>query len=225
MFNLMNSIISTSGITVSSFLICSAASVLLGIAIAFIHTLKNTYSKSFLVTLITIPVIVEAVIMLVNGNLGAGVAVAGTFSLVRFRSAPGTAREICSLFLAMAVGLATGMGYIFVAVMLVLVVGLLSVILAQSKFMETVSRTLQISIPENLDYEGVFEPVFADYADRFELVNVRTAQMGTVYKLMYDVTLKNGISTKSFIDAIRVRNGNLEVSLGRSFDKKEDQQL
>ena len=225
MSDLMNSVISYSGITLESFLICTGASLLLGSVIALIHTVKNKCSKSFLMTLIVIPVIVEVVIMLVNGNLGAGVAVAGTFSLVRFRSAPGTGREIASLFLATATGLAAGMGYIFIAAALVVLVGLLILAVSLTGFMRNETRTLQITVPENLDYEGVFEPVLDEYAELHELISVRTAQMGTVYKLVYDLRLKPGASAKAFLDALRVRNGNLEISLGRSMEKREDIQL
>ncbi len=225
MSDLMNSIISYSGITLESFLLFAGVSLLLGIVIALIHTVKNRCSKGFLITLIIIPVIVEVIIMLVNGNLGAGVAVAGAFSLVRFRSVPGTGREIAALFLATATGLATGMGYVFIAAALVLIVGLLILIVSLAGFMRSESRTLTITVPENLDYEGVFDPVLAEYAEHSELVSVRTAQMGTIYKLTYDLRLKAGISTKAFLDALRVRNGNLEISLGRPVDKKEDSQL
>ena len=225
MLDIMGSVIPATGVTLNSFIICTVASVILGAAVAYIHTIRNTFSKSFIVTLFAIPVIVEVIILLVNGNLGAGVAVAGTFSLVRFRSAPGTAREILSLFLAMATGLATGMGYILIAALLVITVGLIMAALSSFRFMQETQRTLQISIPENLDYDGVFEPVMNEYLDSYQLSNVKTAQMGTVYKLTYDVVMKQGVSTKAFIDSLRVRNGNLEISLGRHIDGKESVQL
>lgn len=221
MSNLFNSIIVNNTFTFTTFCLCTLCSIVLGMAIAWVHTIRNTYSKNFLVTLATIPVIVEVIILLVNGNLGAGVAVAGAFSLVRFRSAPGSAREICSLFLAMAVGLATGMGYLFMAIILVLIVGLAQVLMSTSHFLESKARKLTISIPESLDYEGIFDSVLNVYASNYDLTHVRTAQMGAVYKLTYDVQLKPGASVKAFLDNLRTRNGNLEVSLTKHLSTEE----
>ncbi|MGI5888617.1 MAG: DUF4956 domain-containing protein [Oscillospiraceae bacterium] len=223
MTDIMGSIIDSQGLTIGTFLICTAFSLILGFAIAWIHSYKNSSSRGFQLSLILVPVIVQVIILMVNGNLGAGVAVAGAFSLVRFRSAPGSAREICSLFLSMAIGLATGMGYLTIAVLAVLIVGLVTVLLAGSKKFSKEPLSLKITVPENFDYNGEFEPVLANYVDSYELSSVKTSQMGTVYRLSYDVDLKPGADTRKLLDDIRVKNGNLEVSLGKRALRDQEQ--
>ena len=206
----------TSSIAVGTFLTCLAAAIVLGLAIALFYTYKNRYSKSFLVTLTLIPSIVCVVIMMVNGNIGAGVAVAGAFSLVRFRSVPGTAKEIGAIFLAMAAGLIAGMGYIGYAVLFVLIVGSSSMILTKSRFGETntslCEKTMRITVPEDLDYAGVFDDLFLEYTIKHQLTNVKTTNMGSLFKLTYNLTLKDTGTEKEFIDKLRCRNGNLEIS-------------
>lgn len=225
MSNILSSIITSSNLGMSQFLICTIASIVLGLIIAYIHSYKNRSTSGFLLTVGLIPVIVQVIIMLVNGNLGAGVAVAGAFSLVRFRSAPGTAREIVSLFLAMTVGLATGMGYVIIAVIMVIIVGILTAILPLLFNGNSRGRQLQITVPESLDYEGAFEDIMRKYTDKHEMLYVKTVQMGTAYKLIYEVLMKNEVSAKNFLDEIRIRNGNLEVSIGREIDRKEETSL
>ncbi len=225
MSNILSSIITSSNLGMSQFLICTIASIVLGLIIAYIHSYKNRSTSGFLLTVGLIPVIVQVIIMLVNGNLGAGVAVAGAFSLVRFRSAPGTAREIVSLFLAMTVGLATGMGYVIIAVIMVIIVGIMTAILPLLFNGNSRGRQLQITVPESLDYEGAFEDIMRKYTDKHEMLYVKTVQMGTAYKLIYEVLMKNEVSVKNFLDEIRIRNGNLEVSIGREIDRKEETSL
>ncbi|MBR3355576.1 MAG: DUF4956 domain-containing protein [Oscillospiraceae bacterium] len=222
---MLSSIITSSDIGMSQFLICTAVSIILGLIIAYIHSYKNRSTSGFLLTVGLIPVIVQVIIMLVNGNLGAGVAVAGAFSLVRFRSAPGTAREIVSLFLAMTAGLATGMGYLIIAAIMVIIVGIMTVILPLLFNGNSRGRQLQITVPESLDYEGAFEDIMRKYTDKHEMLYVKTVQMGTAYKLIYEVLMKNEVSVKNFLDEIRIRNGNLEVSIGREIDRKEETSL
>ena len=209
--------ITQSGLNFGGFMICTAASLLLGILCACIYMYRNVYSKSFVVTLALLPTMVQIVIMLVNGNLGAGVAVAGAFSLVRFRSVPGTAREIGSIFFAMAIGLATGMGYIGFAVLFLLLIGGMMLLLSLSSFGERkeTEKQLKITIPENLDYEGLFDDIFEKYTNQAELTKVRTTNMGSLYELQYDIRLKGTQIKKEFLDAIRCRNGNLNVVCGR----------
>ena len=187
----------------------------LGIVIAASYMFKTKTSRSFLATLALLPALVCVVIMMVNGSIGAGVAVAGTFSLVRFRSAPGTAREITAVFLAMAVGLATGMGYIGIAAVFAVVIS--AILLVMSKFLDKKEegfRILKITVPENLEFEGVFENVLAEYTDYREMTDVKTTNMGTLYKLTYKIRMKQGSSLKKFIDSLREQNGNLEISCG-----------
>lgn len=206
-----------SEITLSVFAICTAVSLALGIGTALVSMFKSRCSQSFVVALAVLPAIVQIVIMLVNGNIGAGVAVAGAFSLVRFRSAPGSAREIGYVFLAMAIGLATGMGYVVLAVVFFVVIAAVMLLLAAVNFgnKHDSERVLKITIPENLDYDGLFDDLFEKYTKSHELVKVRTSNMGTLYELQYRIVLKSAQPPKAFIDDIRCRNGNLNIICGR----------
>ena len=212
-----------SGITLPAFLICTAVSLVLGIATALISMYRTKCSQSFAVTLAVLPAIVQIVIMLVNGNVGAGVAVAGAFSLVRFRSVPGTAREIGVIFLAMALGLATGMGYVVLAAVFFVIIAVVLFLLTKLGFgtRRTDERLLRITIPENLDYDGLFDDLFATYTTAHTLERVKTANMGTLYELQYRVTLRDAQVPKAFLDALRCRNGNLEVRCGRPLTPAE----
>lgn len=206
-----------SGITLPAFLICTAVSLVLGIATALISMYRTKCSQSFAVTLAVLPAIVQIVIMLVNGNVGAGVAVAGAFSLVRFRSVPGTAREIGVIFLAMALGLATGMGYVVLAAVFFVVIAAVLFLLTKLGFgtRRTDERLLRITIPENLDYDCLFDDFFATYTTAHTLERVKTANMGTLYELQYRVTLRDAQVPKAFLDALRCRNGNLNITCSR----------
>ncbi len=201
-------------LSVSGYLICMAVSLVLGLVIAFSATFRNRYTKSLTVSLVLLPVIVQVIIAIVNGQLGAGVAVAGAFSLVRFRSAPASARDITSIFLAMTVGLAMGMGYVGIAVVLTIVVCVVNILLAYTRLGEHKEgeRELKIVIPESLNYEDALEEVFEKYTLRHELVRVKTTNMGSLYNLHYRIIFRKGVSQKQFIDDLRVRNGNLEIS-------------
>lgn len=213
---LFASVISTT-VNWQAIILCTLSSLILGAAAAAIYCYKNTYTKSFVVTLALLPAMVQIVIMLVNGNLGAGVAVMGAFSLVRFRSVPGSAREIGSLFFAMALGLATGMGYLGYAVLFLLLIGIANILLYSTSFAapKLIDRELKITIPESLDYEGVFDDLFDKYTIRHELLHVKTSNMGSLYELCYLVRLKDTGINKNFLDEIRCRNGNLNITCGR----------
>ena len=206
-------------ITVSDFMICILSSLVIGLIIAVMYMYKNEYSRSFIVTLAMIPAIVCAVIMMVNGNVGAGVATAGAFSLVRFRSLPGTAKEIGILFLAMGTGLITGMGYIaygfLFAVVLSVVYMLYSRIGFGTKKQTALKKTMRVTIPEDLDYTEIFDDLFEKYTKDNELVSVKTTNMGSLFRLTYDMTLKDSSMEKALIDDIRCRNGNLEITVSR----------
>jgi len=214
---LLNSILTTD-ITIQSFLLCTATSLILGLLTSLIYCHKNKCSQSFSITLAILPAIVQIVIMLVNGNIGAGVAVAGAFSLVRFRSVPGSAQEIGLLFLAMAMGLATGMGYIILAACFFVIITVFMFVLCKIHFGldETNERFLKISVPEDLEYEELFDDLFEKYTDKYELISVKTSNMGTLFDLKYSVILKENVSTKEFIDNLRCRNGNLTISYGKA---------
>ena len=217
MTSIFDSVIQSS-ITPLSFAICTAVSVVIGLAIAFVYmyTCKQ-HSSSFVTTLALLPAAVQIVIMLVNGNLGAGVAVAGAFSLVRFRSIPGTAREIAMIFIALAAGLATGMGYVAFGLLFTVIMALLCVIYAKVGLGEKKNRgkrALSITIPESLNYSDAFEDLFFKYTDFHELQKVKTTNMGSMFKLSYEIRLKDAAKEKEFLDALRCRNGNLEISCG-----------
>ncbi len=221
--NIFESILTEGTFTSAQFAVVTLTSLVCGFIIAAGYSVKNKCSRSFAITLIMLPAIVELVIILVNGNIGAGVAVAGAFSLVRFRSAPGRGQEITSIFLAMAVGLATGMGYIGVAVFFTIVISVVNVILNMTHLGGTAEheRMLKITVPENLDYEGRFEDIFEKYLSSYSYEEVKTCNMGSLYKITLSVVLKSGISTKSMLDEIRARNGNLDISLGRQIENME----
>lgn len=209
----------TSVIGVGDFLLCIGVSLIIGVFLAAVYTYKNRYTQSFILTLALIPAVVCVVIMMVNGNVGAGVAVAGAFSLVRFRSVPGTAKEICAIFLAMAAGLITGMGYLAFGVLFAVILSAFMILYARlgigSKNSMQSDKTLQIVIPENLDYNGVFDEVMSKYTQKAELEMVKTTNMGSLFKLTYHVVLKDVALEKEFIDKLRCRNGNLEISLSK----------
>jgi len=210
---------STSTITVTDFLLCILVSLCIGLFLALIYTYRSRYTKSFVITLALLPAVVCVVIMMVNGNVGAGVAVAGAFSLVRFRSAPGTAKEIGTIFLAMGAGLIAGMGYLGYAVLFSLTLGLC--MLLYNHFSLGLARkpipdkTLRITIPEDLNYSEVFSDLLEQYTTHWELIQVKTTNMGSLFKLIYNITLKDVTKEKEFIDALRCRNGNLEICMAR----------
>uniref|UniRef100_UPI0040573449 DUF4956 domain-containing protein n=1 Tax=Agathobacter sp. TaxID=2021311 RepID=UPI0040573449 len=209
----------TSVISVSDFLLCIGCSLLIGLILALGSMYRSRYTKSFVVTMALLPAVVCVVIMMVNGNVGAGVAVAGAFSLVRFRSVPGTAKEITMLFLAMGAGLIAGMGYLGFALLFTLIMCALSVLYNcldfGSKKNAAIYKTLNITIPEDLDYSGVFEPILKKYASSFELVRVKTTNMGSMFRLTYNLTLRNAATEKEMIDKLRCRNGNLEITVSK----------
>ena len=213
---MLNSILGIE-ITLSSFLICTGVSLLLGIGIALVAGYRSRSTQSLAVTLAILPAVVQAVIMLVNGSIGAGIAVAGAFSLVRFRSAPGTAREIAAIFLAMAIGLATGMGYVGLAALLFLILAGAMLALTVLRFgqKEDAGRILKITIPEDLDYDGLFDDLFERYTTAHTLEKVKTTNMGTLYELRYRITLRREPVPKVFLDELRCRNGNLNITCCR----------
>ena len=208
-------------LSVGKFLLCMLVGFAVGAMYFFTYSYKNKGSKSFRAALLLLPAIVAVVIMMVNGSIGVGVAIAGAFSLVRFRSAQGSAKEIAVIFMAMCSGLIVGVGYLAYAILFTIVMCLvlvaLHVISAKNEASDA-TRLLKISIPENLDYEGVFSDLFEAYTVSHKLIQVRTASMGSIFKLTYEVTLKKEISEKELLDAIRVRNGNLELSLGKPIE-------
>lgn len=206
-------------IPVWQFLLCIAVALIIGVIMGLSYTYKTRHTKSFVVTLSLLPAVVAVVIMMVNGNVGAGVAVAGAFSLVRFRSVPGTAREIVAIFLAMGAGLIVGMGYLAYAVLFSLVLSLAFMLFTRLSIASSQKRvkyrTVRITVPEELDYTGVFEEVLSSYTDSCELTQVKTTNMGSMLRLTYEVVMKPDANEKRMIDEIRVRNANLEVLVAK----------
>lgn len=208
-----------STISLGNFLLCIAVSLVLGLIVAASYTWRTGYTKSFAMTLALLPSVVCVVIMMVNGNIGAGVAVAGAFSLVRFRSAQGSAKEILAIFLAMGTGLITGMGYLgFAALFTLIMCAVFMLYNAFAKDSNTASKlrkTLKITIPEDLDYSGVFDDIFSEYTKDSELIKIKTTNMGSMFRLTYNITLKDIAKEKQMIDKIRERNGNLEIMVSK----------
>ena len=217
---MLNSILSAQ-ITLVQFLICEATAMVLGFGTSLIFRTRDKHTSTFSQSLALLPGVVTLVIMLVNGNIGAGLAVAGTFALVRFRSAPGTAKEITGLFMAVAIGLACGMGYMGVALVFFVLTAAYVLLLGGLRYGEEsiLHRHLKITVPENVDYETLFDDLFAQYTSSHELTKVRTTNMGTLYELHYRIVLKDADKVREMIDAIRCRNGNLNIVCGREAER------
>lgn len=207
-----------STISVGNFLLCILISLIAGGIYLLSCKIKTDYSRSFKSAVLLLPMIVCVVIMVVNGNIGIGVAVAGAFSLVRFRSAQGSAKEICLIFAAMCSGLIAGVGYLaysllFTIIAAGLIVAVNAIITVKEK--EDCKRVLKITVPEDLDYPDLFTDIFTEYASDYTLTQVKTTNMGSLFRLSYKITLKKGANEKEFMDKIRVRNGNLEIFISR----------
>ena len=215
--NLFHGVFDSSYITtisVDKFLLCLGVALLIGGIVAFTASRKSRLSFSFFTTLLTLPALSCMVIMMVNGNVGVGVATAGTFSLVHFRSAKGTAREMALIFLCMVTGLITGMGYLAYAVLFTLL--MCALYLAVSRFdpdVKGLRRRLRVTVPEDLDYTGIFKDTLAAYCKDWKLMQVKTVNMGALFRLTYNVTLRDPGKEKAFIDDLRLQNGNLEISI------------
>ena len=214
---MLNSIFSssTSSIEITSILVCSITSIILGVLIALTHKQTSKYNKNFLVTISILPLLVETIIIMVNGNLGTSVAIMGAFSLVRFRSLPGTSKEILSVFFAMTVGLATGMGHLVFAIIITIIGSLAIFILSKVALFNKnkKEKILKIMIPENLDYTNVFDDIFETYTEKVELEQVKTTNMGSMFDLSYRIILNENVNEKAFLDDLRVKNGNLKVMI------------
>jgi uncharacterized membrane protein YhiD involved in acid resistance len=204
--------------------LCTVTSLFAGLITAAAYAFRHRSNRNFLITLALLPVIVQSIIMLVNGQVGTGIAVMGAFSLIRFRSVPGTAKEITSIFLAMALGLAAGTGYLWYAVIFTVVINGMLLFFQAAGFGEAGNqlRSLKILIPENKDYTGIFDDLFAEYTKSTRLEKVRTVNLGSLYELHYTIVLKDQKQEKAFIDRIRARNGNLEISCGRVIAAREE---
>lgn len=213
-------------LSVGSFLICIATALVLGLVLTLVYKTYARPTKSFAVTLATVPAIVSVIILMVSGSLGAGVAVAGTFSLVRFRSAAGTAKEIGAIFTAMAIGLACGMGYPLFAALFTVILCAVYLIYAKTRFGESKDgerrKTLRVTVPEDLEYNNMFDDLMEKYTTEWKLTRIKTTNLGSMNRLTYDVTLREAGTEKAFIDELRCRNGNLEIAMSESDAERSD---
>ncbi len=225
--NAFTSVISGNEITIGMFLACALTSVVLGAIIAIVASFKNKHSKNVLLSLVIIPLIVQVIIMIVNGNIGVGIAVAGAFSLVRYRSYPGTSSDIVLIFLAMAIGLITGMGYIFLAVLFAVIVLVIYVLFSVINLGSTKGsiKELKVTIPESLNYSDIFDDIFEKYTKNHTLYRVKTTNLGSMYQLFYRIELKDDSTEKQMIDDIRCRNGNLDIICGMIPDSADLERL
>ena len=207
----------TTGLSITTALICAGVALALGLAIAITHKITSRTTKGFLTTLVVLPLLVMAVMIMINGNLGTSIAILGAFSLIRFRSIQGRAKDLLSVFFAMMIGLALGMGHVFFAIIMTVIAIFAIIFFTYTSILEPDKRerVLKITIPEDLDYDDVFNDVFRKYTTKANLVRMKTVNMGSLYDLTYDVKLKTGIKEKDFLDAIRVKNCNLKVLLSQ----------
>ncbi|MBR4063473.1 MAG: DUF4956 domain-containing protein [Clostridia bacterium] len=209
------------GLTLKSYLVALGTSLLCGLVVLLATSFKNNVTKSFAVTVLLLPAIVQTVIMMVNGNVGTGIAVAGAFSLVRFRSVPGKAREIASIFLAMTAGLASAAGYVGIAILFTAVISVIMLVFSLIPIKREREYELHVTVPESLNFDGAFDPIFKEYARSSRLVKTKTSSMGSLYKLTYILDLKDCSRSKEMIDKIRERNCNLEISLCTAPEENE----
>ncbi len=209
-------------ITASALIFCLVEALALGILTALVFLYKSKHSASFALALALLPMVVALIILLVNGNIGTGVAVAGAFALVRFRSVPGTAREIAGIFVSVAIGLALGLGYVGIAALFFGIAALATILLTALHFggAAVVKKQVRITLPENINYDGLFDEVFERYTKDHELQKIRTTNMGTLYELTYLVTFPDNQIKKEFLDEIRLRNGNLNILVSAPEEKE-----
>lgn len=212
------------GMNTQALMICVGTALVLGVVLAVVYMAAGTYTKNYIITLVILPVLVQTVIMLVNGNLGVGMAVVGAFSLVRFRSVPGTSREISGILFAMVIGLATGMGYVYYAIMIGVIVSILMLVMGKTSFGEDHrnKKLLRILIPEDLDYTTIFDDLLEEYTSFCQLDQVRTTNLGSMFELYYTIILKEEAVGKRFLDELRCRNGNLSITLSRAIANHEE---
>ena len=214
---------STTGLEISTALIAAGVALALGIVLAISHAKTSQTTKGMMITLATLPVLVMAVMIMINGNLGTSIAILGAFSLIRFRSIAGRAKDLLAIFAAMMIGLACGMGHVLFATVVTIIYVVAIVIFTYTHLLEPDrhERVLKIVIPEDLDYEDVFADIFKKYTSRANLVRMKTMNMGSLYKLTYDVKIKHGVKEKDFLDEIRVKNCNLKVLLSEPCQEEE----
>lgn len=206
---------STTGLEITTALISAGVALGLGLVLALTHMKTSQTTKGFLITLAVLPLLVMAVMIMINGNLGTSIAILGAFSLIRFRSLQGRAKDLLAIFFAMMIGLACGMGHVLFGTVITVIAVIAIVLFSCTKFLEPDhhDKILKVVIPEDMDYDEVFDEIFKKYTSRHNLVRMKTMNMGSLYKLTYDVRIKHGVKEKDFLDEIRIKNMNLKVLL------------
>jgi hypothetical protein len=216
---------SAGDITFASYLLCVGCALLCGLIVACASSLRTGAGKSLFLSETLLPPIVATVIIIVNGSIGTGIAVAGAFSLIRFRSAPGKARDMAALFLSMAAGIVCASGYLGIALLFTVAVSAVILLFSYIRFGAELDMDLRITVPESLGFADAFTDIFSRYTSSWRLVTVKTSNMGSMYRLQYRVRLRDRASTQAFIDEIRTRNANLEVSLSESSEREDGGEL
>ena len=221
MIEIFKPIVNASGLTLNSYFIALCCSLLCGLIVLLATSYRNNITKSFAVTVLLLPAIVQTVIMMVNGNVGTGIAVAGAFSLVKFRSVPGKAREIASIFLSMTAGLACAAGYVAIGIIFTVIISVIMLIFSLIPLKREREYELRITIPESLAFNKAFDDIFEEYTNSYRLTKTKTSNMGSLYKLTYVLDLKDPDLSQEMIDALRTRNGNLEIALNIAPEENE----
>ena len=221
MSNVFTSILAN-GLTVTTYLSCLFIAFACGAIVALAASFRSRVTKSYLISLILLPAIVATVIIMVNGSVGTGIAVAGAFSLVRFRSVPGKAKEIAGLFLTMSAGLACAAGYVSVALLFTVITSAIMLIVSLIPISGEHEMELRITVPEALNYDEAFDDVLKQYTKHYRLSQVRTTNMGSLYRLDYRIVLKDPTQSREMIDELRCRNGNLEIRITVAPERVED---
>ena len=209
----------SNGITMNGLMICTVTSLILGVLISLVYKYTTNCRKNFLITLLILPLLIQSIIVMSNGNIGISVAILGAFSLIRFRSIPGTSKEITAIFFCMTIGVGIGLGLILYTVMLTIIVLLIMIVLNKIKYgNDNSNKILKVTIPEDLDYQEEFKEVFSKYLKSYELERVKTVNLGSLYELTFSVILKDKIDIKEFIDDLRIRNNNLKIILRNTLE-------
>lgn len=219
---IFNTILTLQGFTLSTYLICMACAFVCGIIVAFAATFRSRSSKSFFLTLILLPAVVQTVITMVNGNVGTGIAVAGAFSLVRFRSVPGKAKDIAAIFLTMTAGLTCASGYVAIAILFSIIASAVMILITLIPVRTEREYDLRITVPETLNYTEIFDDIFQKYTKSCRIASVRTTNMGSLYRIDYKLEMKDSAQTREMIDELRCRNGNLEVRIKFAEERSEE---
>ena len=223
---LFNSAAAGTTISLGDSILTIIVSFILGSLISFTYMKtsdKGGYSQNFALTLIIVPTVIAIIVLLIGSNIARAFSLAGAFSLIKFRSAPGDPKDISYVLFTMAAGLASGVGLFGYAILFTVFLCVLMITLNLFNFgaKKVSQKLLKITIPEDLDYEGAFDDIFSVYTKGHELIKVRTTDLGSLFQLVYNVTLSTEISQKEFLDALRCRNGNLNITLSMAADTGE----